>query len=148
MTPFWIFDFRFSILRSRRKKISCFVLVALLVALGGSAGAQSRGDMPKIGVLFSQASRMESFLRGLRELGYIPGQNVTILHLNPGASEERYPQLAAELVSQRVDLIVVGGLTGARAAQKATKSIPIVIAAAAIQSVPVLWPAYRGLAET
>jgi len=85
--------------------------------------------MPKIGVLFSQASRMESFLRGLRELGYIPGQNITILHLNPGGSEERYPQLAAELVSQKVNLIVVGGLSGARAAQKAAKSIPIVIAA-------------------
>ena len=101
----------------------------LILLLGGSAAAQSPGKMPKIGVLISVASRTESLLRGLRELGYIPGQNITILHRNPGGSEERYPQLAAELVSQKVDLIVVGGLSGARAAQKATKSIPIVIAA-------------------
>src|SRR5215510_16562640 len=137
MTSFWIFDsstrlttgFGFSTLRFGRKRIFCFALVAFLLMLAESAGVQSRGDMPKIGVLVSQASRMEYFLRGLLELGYIPGQNVTILHRNPGGSEERYPQLAAELVSQKVDLIVVGGLSGARAAQKATKSIPIVIAA-------------------
>src|SRR5215510_775351 len=110
-------------------KLAAIILLISLCAIYSFAGAQNRGDIPKIGVLFSVTSRMDSFLQGLRELGYIPGQNITILHRNPGGSEERYPQLAAELVSQKVHLIVVGGLYGARAAQKATKSIPIVIAA-------------------
>jgi putative tryptophan/tyrosine transport system substrate-binding protein len=107
-------------------------LVASLIwlwAFGSTVGAQSRGEHPKIGVLFSQESRMEHFLQGLRELGYVAGKNVTIVHRDPDGREESYPALANELVSIGVDLIVVGGLSGARAAQKATKSIPIVIAA-------------------
>ena len=110
-------------------KILAVISLILLCAIYSSARAQSRGEIPKIGVLFSQTSWMDSFLRGLRDLGYIPGQNITIVHRNPDGREEQYPGLAAELVSLRVDLIVVGGLSGARAAQKATKSIPIVIAA-------------------
>ena len=112
-----------------RKKVALVASLIWLCAFGSTVGAQSRGELPKIGVLFSQESRMEHFLHGLRELGYIGGQNVTIVHRNPEGREESYPALANELVSLRVDLIVVGGLSGARAAQKATKSIPIVIAA-------------------
>ena len=112
-----------------RKKVTLVVSLIWLCAFGSTAGAQSRGEIPKIGVLFSQVSWMEDFLHGLRELGYVIGKNVTIVHRNPDGREESYPALANELVSVGVDLIVVGGLSGARAAQKATKSIPIVIAA-------------------
>src|SRR5215510_13799230 len=115
--------------RSMRKKVTLVVALIWLCAFGSTAGAQSRGEIPKIGVLFSQVSWMEDFLHGLRELGYVIGKNVTIVHRNPDGREESYPALANELVSVGVDLIVVGGLSGARAAQKATKSIPIVIAA-------------------
>ena len=112
-----------------RKKVTLVVSLIWLCAFGSTAGAQSRGEIPKIGVLFSQVSWMEDFLHGLRELGYVTGKNVTIVHRNPDGREESYPALAKELVSVGVDLIVVGGLSGARAAQKATKYIPIVIAA-------------------
>jgi putative ABC transport system substrate-binding protein len=112
-----------------RGRVALVVSLIWLCAFGSTANAQSRGELPKIGVLFSIESRMEDFLHGLRELGYVAGQNVTIVHRNPDGREESYPALANELVSLRVDLIVVGGLSGARAAQKATKSIAIVIAA-------------------
>jgi putative ABC transport system substrate-binding protein len=110
-------------------KIALVVSLLWLSVFGSTTGAQSRGELPKIGLLFSQESWMQDFLQGLRDLGYVPGKNVTIIHRNPDGREESYPALANELVSQKVDLIVVGGLSGARAAQKATKSIPIVIAA-------------------
>jgi putative ABC transport system substrate-binding protein len=112
-----------------RKQVALVVSLIWLCAFGSTIGAQSRGELPKIGVLFSQESWMEDFLQGLRELGYVAGQNVTIVHRNPEGRQDSYPALANELVSLKVDVIVVGGLTGARATQKATKSIPIVIAA-------------------
>jgi putative tryptophan/tyrosine transport system substrate-binding protein len=112
-----------------RKTVALFVSLIGLCAVASTVGAQSRGEFPTIGLLFSQESWMEDFLHGLRELGYVAGQNMTIVHRNPNGREESYPALANELVSLKVDLIVVGGLSGARAAQKATKSIPIVIAA-------------------
>ncbi len=88
--------------------------------------AQQPGKMPRIGVLtlfpldspFSQA-----FRRGLRELGYVEGQNLAV--------EWRFAQrdpdrLAAELVGLKVDLMVAGGTEAAQAAQRATRTIPVV----------------------
>jgi putative ABC transport system substrate-binding protein len=112
-----------------RKKVALIAPLIWLCVFGSTVDAQSRSELPKIGVLFSQESRMQHFLHGLRDLGYVAGQNVIIVHRDPDGREESYPALANELVSLKVDLIVVGGLSGARAAQKATKSIPIVIAA-------------------
>jgi putative tryptophan/tyrosine transport system substrate-binding protein len=112
-----------------RKKVPFVASLIWICAFGLAVGAQSRDELPKIGVIFSQESRMQHFLHGLRDLGYVAGQNVIIVHRDPDGREESYPALANELVSLKVDLIVVGGLSGARAAQKATKSIPIVIAA-------------------
>jgi putative ABC transport system substrate-binding protein len=112
-----------------RKRVALVVSLISLCVFGATVGAQSRADLPKIGLLFSQESWMKDFLHGLRDLGYVAGQNVTIVHRNPDGRDESYTALANELISLRVDLIVVGGLSGARAAQKATKSIPIVIAA-------------------
>ena len=92
-----------------RKKVALVLSLIWLCAFGSTVGAQSRSELPKIGLLFSQESWMEDFLHGLRELGYVVGQNVTIVHRNPDGREESYPALANEIVSLRVDLIVVGG---------------------------------------
>jgi putative ABC transport system substrate-binding protein len=65
--------------------------------------------------------------QGLRDLGYIEGQNITIEHRYAEGMAERLPDLAAELVQLKVDVIVVGGSPSTQAATNATKTIPIVM---------------------
>jgi len=107
------------------------VLGALLLALCIRAQAQQLKQVPKIGVLStgsasSEAARNEAFLQGLRELGYVVGQNILIEHQYAEANPDRLPELAAELVLLKVDVIVAGALA-IRAAMNATKTIPIVM---------------------
>lgn len=69
----------------------------------------------------------EAFLQGLRDLGYIEGQNILIEYRMADGRIERLPELAAELVRLNVDLIVAGATPAGRAAQQATKTIPIIV---------------------
>jgi ABC-type uncharacterized transport system substrate-binding protein len=90
-------------------------------------------DMSKIGFLSPRAGFAEgekAFAQGLRELGLIDGQNITVEWRFANGKTERLQQLADELVHIKVDAIVVGGRQAALAAKNATQSIPIVIAAA------------------
>lgn len=73
----------------------------------------------------------EPFERGLRELGWTPGSNVIIEYRYAEGKAERLPELAAELVRLKVDVIVVRGSLAAQAARQATSTIPIVMAAVA-----------------
>ena len=70
--------------------------------------------------------RYEAFQEGLRDLGYVEGQNVVFEFRSAEGHEERLPALAAELVQLRVDVIVAGGTSAARAAQQVTNTVPIV----------------------
>src|SRR5215213_924404 len=70
-----------------------------------------------------------ALLNGLRELGYVEGQNLHIDYRSADGQGERFPELVAELVRNRVDLIVTRGTPAARAAKAATETIPIVMAA-------------------
>src|SRR5262249_19046110 len=70
-----------------------------------------------------------ALLNGLRELGYVEGQNLRIDYRSADGQGERFPELVAELVRNRVDLIVTRGTPAARAAKAATATIPIVMAA-------------------
>ena len=72
------------------------------------------------------SSQYEAFRRSLRELGWIEGQNVTIENRWAEGNPDRLPALVAELVQAKVDVIVVSGSPAIRAAQKATRTIPIV----------------------
>ena len=72
---------------------------------------------------------MEAFRQGLRDLGYVEGQNLVIEWRWAEGRDERLPDLAAELVQLQVEVIVVGGVAAIRAAQHATSTIPIVMAA-------------------
>ena len=71
----------------------------------------------------------EAFLQGLRDLGYVEGQNIIAEYRSGDGSIERLPELAAELVRLNVDLIVAVATPAGRASQQATKAIPIVVIA-------------------
>ena len=72
----------------------------------------------------------EAFRQGLRALGYVEGQNLVLESRYAGGRAEQLPDLAAELVRLKVDVIVAGGTAAIRAAQHATRTIPIVMAVA------------------
>jgi len=104
----------------------------LLFALCYSASAQQAGKVPRIGVLNAGASssipaRLGAFRQGLRDLGYIEGQNIVIELPYAEGKLDRLSDVAAELVRLKVEVIVTTGTTGALAAKKATSTIPIVM---------------------
>ena len=98
------------------------------------AHAQQLPKIPRIGFLVASTSslysaRIETFRQGLRELGYVEGKNIVIEYRFAEGKEDRVRDLAAELVSLKVDIIVTAA--NASAAKNATKTIPIVFAAIA-----------------
>jgi putative ABC transport system substrate-binding protein len=115
------------------KNVFCLALGAMLFALCFSAEAQQPKKVPRIGYLSSvdrptDLPRAEGIRRGLRELGYIEGQNIAIEYRYAEGRPEREPGLAAELVRLKVDIIVVAaGDVPIQAAKNATKTIPIVM---------------------
>jgi putative ABC transport system substrate-binding protein len=115
-----------------KREITALTLGALLFALCGSVGAQQTGKVFRIGFLDSStASGMavlaEAFRQELSKLGWIEGKNITIEYRFAEQKNERLPELAADLVRLKVDLIVVVSTTPALAAKKATTTIPIVM---------------------
>ena len=112
------------------KKLLCLAL--LILASVFSAEAQQPKKVSRIGVLSggtasSNASRIEAFRQGLRDLGYVEGQNVTIEYRYTEGLDDRIPNLAAELVQLKVDVIITAGTPATQAANNATKAIPIVM---------------------
>ena len=117
-------------------------VAALLVLTVGlytapvAAEAQQAGKVYRIGNLWNvpptapDVSRiLEAFRQGLRELGYVEGQNIEIEWRFAEGRFERFPDLVAELVRLKVDVIVTVTNSGAQAAKQATSTIPIVVAA-------------------
>jgi putative ABC transport system substrate-binding protein len=106
-----------------------------LLAAPLAAQAQPAGKVPRIGFLFSGASgparEVDTFRQGLRDLGYIEGQNIAIEYRFAGGQVERLPELAAELVRLKLDVIVAPYTPPALAAKRATSTIPIVFAVVA-----------------
>ena len=95
-----------------KKKITVVTLCALLFALCLSAEAQQPKKVPRIGFLSAgdaYSARSDTFRRALRELGYIEGQNIAIEYRYAEGKRDRAPELAAELVRLKVDIIVVAG---------------------------------------
>jgi putative tryptophan/tyrosine transport system substrate-binding protein len=117
------------------RRIGLAVVLAVSLALAPLAGeAQQAATGPRIGVLWATTGpdrKFEAFRAGLRELGYIEGENITVLHRFAEGREDRLPILAADLVRLSVDVIVVDGTRAIRAAKDKTKMIPIVMASAA-----------------
>ncbi|HEU4345050.1 MAG TPA: ABC transporter substrate-binding protein [Candidatus Binatia bacterium] len=107
-------------------------LCALLFALSSLAEAQQPAKMARIGILIgsspsANAARIEAFRRGLRELGYVEGKNFVIEFRSAEGKLDRLPELAAEIVRLKVDVIVTTGPIINRPAKEATSTIPIVM---------------------
>jgi putative ABC transport system substrate-binding protein len=111
-----------------RKYFFLFTLCAVLFALCSFVDAQQPSKIPWIGYLAGSGSGPSPvFMQGLRDLGYVETKNIAFVFRTTEGKNERYSELAAELVRLNVDIIVVGGNTGIRAAKKATSTIPIVM---------------------
>jgi putative ABC transport system substrate-binding protein len=105
-----------------------------LLATARPAGAQSTGKLYRVGVLSSGRSAsppLEAFGQGLRDLGWIQGQNILVDYRVTDGRADRLDDLAAELVRLGVDVIAAGPTPPALAAKKATGTIPIVMLGAA-----------------
>ena len=108
-------------------------LATFFLTTASLAQAQQTKKVPRIGYLSardrpSDASRAGAILLALRELGYVDGQNIAIEYRYADGKRERFPELAAELVRLKVDVIVVaGGHALIRPVMNATKTIPIVM---------------------
>jgi len=115
----------------RRTFITSLTVGALLVSR--SAAAQKAGGIRRIGWLSPASAadglpNLEALRTGLRELGYVEGQNITIETRWADGYSERLPQFAGELVRLRVDILCTAGTPAAAAAKHATSTIPIVFA--------------------
>ncbi len=116
-----------------RKQIFCFALCAMLFALSFPAQAQQPDKVYRIGFLdyrlrsTTTDPRLIALRQGLRERGYVEGQNYVIEYRSAKGKRERLPEIAAELVRLKVDIILTSGSPRAiRAEKRATRTIPIV----------------------
>ena len=125
----------------KRAAVPSILVAVVLLALGVIAQAQQPTKVPRMGYLSavdpaSESTRSEAIRRALRELGYIEGQNIALEYRYAEGKVDRFPELAAELVRLKVDIIVAAGTgTLVRAAKNATKTIPIVMVGPGIDAV-------------
>ncbi len=103
--------------------------------LAASPNASGQPPVPRIGVLGNgrpeESAEWGAFRQGLRELGWVEGQNVAITYRAAEGKPDRFPALARDLVQLKVDVIVVAGPPAIHAARDATSTIPIVFTALA-----------------
>jgi putative ABC transport system substrate-binding protein len=130
-----------------------FAVLALGVALGISEPAfslaQAPGRVPTVGVLIpgpaaspSVGPTREAFERGLKDLGWTPGQTVHIDYRHAEGKRERLDELARELAGAKTDVLVARSAQAVRAAKEATTTIPVVMSAAGLD------PAQAGFARS
>jgi putative ABC transport system substrate-binding protein len=114
------------------RKILLWLLTTIWLTTASFAEAQQAKKIPRIGYLSFQSSSSgrdldEPFRQGLRALGYVEGKNIIIEYRWADGNFDRLPELAAELVRLKVDVIVARGTRSVRAAKQATSTIPIVV---------------------
>jgi len=113
-----------------------FLVPLLLLALCSPAEAQRSPNIPRIGYVSatgnanSPSSHIADFQRGLRDRGYIEGQNILVDYRYIDEQQDRVPGLIADLVRLKVDVLVIVSLSAIRAAKQATSAIPIVMVSA------------------
>src|SRR5262245_8151720 len=116
-----------------KTKVITYLFAAALVFTAASAEAQQPKKFYRIGYLVitdpvAESARATAIRMALNEMGYIEGQNIAFEYRYAEEKRERYPELAAELVGLKVDVIIVsGGDVAIRTVKQATKTIPIVM---------------------
>jgi putative ABC transport system substrate-binding protein len=112
-----------------RRTIGLLVTLALSLLAASLAVAQLQTALPRVGYLVDMPEPFtEIFRQGLRELGYIDGQNLIIEYRWAEGKADQLRDLAADLAQRKLDVIVTAGTPASRAAQHATRTIPIVMA--------------------
>jgi len=113
-----------------KKSLSVLLIIVALGTGAAIAEAQKPAKVSRIGFLSGgvRGPTHEAFRQGLRELGYVEGRNIAIEYRFAQGKEDRLPDLAAELVRLKVDVIVTTSTLDALGAQQATRTIPIVMA--------------------
>jgi putative tryptophan/tyrosine transport system substrate-binding protein len=125
----------------KRAAVPSILFVVVLLAVAVIVEAQQPKKVPRIGYLSAlepagESGRAEAIRLALRELGYIEGQNIAIEYRYAEGKPEKVPELAAELVRLKVDIIVTaGGDSVIRPAKNATKTIPIVMVGGGVDPV-------------
>ena len=117
-------------------RVATLALVFALLAAPVVAGAQQTGKVARVGMLLAGTAPapgqpnplLDAFLRGLRDLGYVEGQNIVIEYRWAEGQQQRYGEFAADLVRLNVAVIVTQGAPAVQAAKAATSTIPIVMA--------------------
>ena len=114
---------------NRRDFISRLAVTASAWPL--AARAQQPGKMVSVGILaLADLPPIDTFRQTLNDLGYVEGKNVRFEHRYAKGRNERFPELANELVGLKADVILTWGIEAALAAKQATATIPIVMGAA------------------
>jgi putative ABC transport system substrate-binding protein len=106
------------------------LLATLFLAPCSFAEAQQAGKLPRVGILFiggKDQPHLESFKQGLRETGYTEAKNIILIYRYADGKGERLADLAAELVREKVDVIVTTASSSALAARRVTQTLPIVM---------------------
>jgi putative ABC transport system substrate-binding protein len=119
--------------KNMKKRITLWLLATLFLANVSLVHAQQTGKVPRIGFLDNSTASgsavlVDAFRQELSKLGWIEGKNITIEYRFAEQKLERLPELGADLVRLKVDLIVTSGGPTPLAAKKATSTIPIVMA--------------------
>jgi putative ABC transport system substrate-binding protein len=112
------------------RKIFIWLLATIVLAIAQAVEAQQSGRVARVGVLFiggKDQPYLESFKQGMRDLGYVEDKNVVFLYRYAEGNEARLGALTAELVRDKVDVILATASNTATAAREVTKTIPIVV---------------------
>jgi putative ABC transport system substrate-binding protein len=115
----------------KKASLSSILVAVLLLALGVIVEAQQPKKVPRIGFLGGNSpsvisARVDAFRQGLRDLGYIEGENILAEYRWAEGKADRLPDLAAELLRLKVEIIVTQGTQATLVAKQATNTIPIV----------------------
>ena len=131
-----------------QKAVAAFAtLAAVLLALSFSAEAQQPVKVSRVGILAEVSSpQIDAFRQGLRDLGYVEGQNLAVERRYAEGKRDRLPELAAELVRLNVDVVLAVG--PATPWLRALRPSPLSSDTAATRLRPELLPAWRGQAGT
>jgi putative tryptophan/tyrosine transport system substrate-binding protein len=131
---FLIVSFEWRTLKVMLKQlVGCLTVCCLLAGLGHAQAQQTAKTLPRVGFVSStgttsdRSPQLEAFTLGLRSLGYVDGESILIERRSAEGRLDRIPALVQDLVQQKVDLILATNNVAIRAAQKATKTIPIIL---------------------